>query len=172
MPTSCMTFGIAFCPCITGSGKRCDHLFKIRCRPPATPTVWTLRGVPPLCADARTLSSFSFGLTFVSSTVSHGLQSRLNRVTNVQQPSHRTPIESMLCASAQGGMSPHTRQMPVKRVIHSQEPRHAPTHMRRRKVGSHGNRSIKSRVVGMSQMALAIKERARAYRSFCGRPCR
>ena len=125
-------------------------------------TVWALRGVPPLCAGARALSSFSFGLTFVSSTVSHGLQSRLNRVTDVQQPSHRTPIESTLCASARGGMSPQTRQTPVKRLIHSQKPRHAPIHMRRRKVGSHGNRSIKSRVVGMSQMALAIKERARA----------
>ena len=149
-----------------------QSISEIRCRPPATPTVWALRGVPSLCAGARALSSFSFGLTFVSSTVSHALQSPPPRVTDVQQPSHRTPLESTLCASAQGGMSPHTRKMPVKRVIHSQKPRHAPTHMRRCKGGSHGNRSIKSRVVGLSQMALAIKERARAYRSFCGRPCR
>ena len=148
------------------------YLFKIRCRPPATPTVRALRGVPPLCAGARALSSFSFCLTFVSSTVAHGLQSPPPCVTDVQQPFPRTPIESMLCASAQGGMSPQTRQTPVKRLIHSEEPKHAPIHMRRRKVGSHGNRSIKSRVVGLSQMALAIKERVRAYRSFCGRPCR
>ena len=71
-----------------------------------------------------------------------------NREIDVQQPS-RTP---------------------VKRVIHSEEPRHAPTHMRWGKGGSHDNRSIKSRVVGMSLMALAIKDRVNASRSFCGRP--
>ena len=43
---------------------------------------------------------------------------------------------------------------------------------RLRKGGSHGNRSIKSRVMGISRMTMAIKKRIKAYQSFCGRRCR